>query len=70
MSASLEEARAAKAVLAERLRGHPAVNGVGIAAEGEGHLVRINVSEPVEDLPVEQDGVPVRTRVVGPIVKR
>lgn len=70
MSASLEEARAAKAALAERLLGHPAVNGFGIASEGGGHAVRVNLSEPADDLPAEQDGVPVRTRVVGRIVKR
>lgn len=70
MSASLERARAAKAALAERLRGHPGVNGVGIAPDGDGHVVRVNLVEPIEGLPVEQDGVPVRTRVVGRIVKR
>lgn len=72
MSASLERARAAKAILVERLREHPAVNGIGIgvAPDGDGHTVRVNLSEPVDDLPVEQDGVPVHTRVVGRIVKR
>jgi hypothetical protein len=70
VSAPLERARAAKSALAERLRGHPAVNGVGIAREGDGHVVRVNLSEPAEDLPSEQDGVPVHTRVVGPVVKR
>ena len=72
MSASLEQARAAKMALAERLLGHPAVNGIGIAPDGEGtgHLVRVNLSVPADDLPEEQDGVPVRSRVVGPIVKR
>jgi hypothetical protein len=72
VSASLERARAAKTALAERLLGHPAVNGIGIAPddEGTGHVVRVNLSEPVGNLPEEQDGVPVRFRVVGPIVKR
>ena len=70
MSASLEEARAARAAVTQRLASHPAVNGIGIAAEGDGHVVRVNLSEPADDLPAEQDGVPIRIRVVGPIVKR
>lgn len=70
MSDSLSRARAAKAIVAKRLRGHPAVTGVGIAPDGDGHAVRVNLSEPADDLPREQDGVPVRARVVGRIVKR
>lgn len=70
MSASLEQARAAKTALAARLLGHPAVNGIGITPDGDGHAVRVNLNMPADDLPDEQDGVPVRARMVGPIVKR
>jgi hypothetical protein len=66
----LADARAAKAALAERLSQHPAVVGVGIAREGEDHVVRVNLCEPADDLPDEVEGVPVRMRVVGRIVPR
>ena len=36
----------------------------------EGHVVRVNLSEPADGVPDEVDGVPVRTSVVGPIVAR
>lgn len=70
MSASLEQARAAKAALVPRLRDVGAVNGIGVAREGDGHVVRVNLSEPVEGVPEEVNGVPVRVRVVGRIVAR
>jgi hypothetical protein len=70
VSATLGQARAAKAALAERLAGHPAVNGVGVAREGDAHVVRVNLREPADDLPSEVDGVAVQVRVVGRIVKR
>ena len=71
MAASLEQARAAKAALAELLRDHPAVNGIGVAREEEdAHVVVVNLAEAAEGIPEEIDGVPVRTRVVGPIEAR
>jgi hypothetical protein len=70
MNASLDQARAAKAVLAEQLSALTAVNGIGVGREAEGHVVRVNLSEPADGVPDEVDGVPVRTRVVGPIVAR
>lgn len=71
MGATLEQARAAKDVLAEQLREHPAVNGIGVAREGaDAHVVRVNLSEPADGVPEEVEGVPVRVRVVGRIVAR
>jgi len=67
--AALEDARAAKATLAEALAGHPAVNGVGVAPRGDGYELKVNLSEAVEPgiVPDEVGGVPVRAVVVGPI---
>lgn len=71
MAATLEQARAAKPALVARLAEHPAVNGVGIAREGDGHVLRVNLREAATaGIPAEQDGVPVRTRVVGPLRAR
>lgn len=70
-AATLEAARAAKPALVARLAGHPAVNGVGIAREGEGHVLRVNLrEEATAGIPDDIDGVPVRTRVVGPLRAR
>jgi hypothetical protein len=67
--AGLEEARAAKAALADALRGHPAVNGIGIARAGDGYELKVNLRIPAE-VPEEIDGVPVRSAVVGAITKQ
>jgi hypothetical protein len=64
--AALEDARAAKAKLAEALAGNPAVNGIGIAPAGAGYELKVNLSQPAE-VPAEVDGVAVRTAVVGRI---
>jgi hypothetical protein len=66
----LAAARAAKERLAATLAGHPRVNGVGIARSDGGHVVKILLIEPADDLPSEQDGVPVVSEVVGPIHRR
>lgn len=69
---ALQRARSAKAAVAERLRGNAAVNGVGVAREGNGWAVRVNLREPVADdeVPAEMDGVAVHCRIVGEIVPR
>lgn len=66
----LAAARAAKERLAAALAGHPRVNGVGIARGDGGHVVKLLLTEPADDLPSEQDGVPVVSEVVGPIHRR
>lgn len=72
MSAPLAQARVVKATLAARLARHPAVNGVGLARQGAGWAVKVNLVRPAPelDLPREIDGVAVRTDVVGPIAPR
>jgi hypothetical protein len=70
VSASLADARAAKERLAAALQDHPCVNGVGIARDDGGHVVKVLLTEPTDDLPAEQDGVPVVSEVVGPIHRR
>ena len=70
MSASLADARAAKKRLAAALQDHPHVNGVGIARADGGHCVKVLLTEPADDLPTEQDGVPVISEVVGTIHRR
>jgi len=67
--AGLEQARAAKAALAEALEGHPAVNGIGIARAGDGYELKVNLRRPAE-VPGEIEGVPVRSAVVGEITKQ
>ena len=69
MTATLEQARAAKEALAAALQGHPAVSGVGIARAGEGYEIKVNLRAPAP-VPEEVDGVPVRTAVVGEITKQ
>lgn len=71
MSAGLEAARAAKSRLAAALAGHPRVTGVGVArADDGGHVVKVLLSARDDDVPAEQDGVPVVTEVVGRITRR
>jgi hypothetical protein len=71
-TATLKEARAAKAKAAELVKGHPAVNGVGITRDGDGYAVKLNLStRPKADpLPKQIDGVPVHIETVGSIKKR
>ena len=44
--AALEDARAAKAKLAEALEGDPAVNGIGVAPREDGYELKVNLREP------------------------
>jgi hypothetical protein len=66
----LAAARAAKQRLATALAGHPSVNGIGVARGEHGHVVKVLLSEPADDMPAEQDGVPVVSEVVGRIHRR
>jgi hypothetical protein len=66
----LAAARAAKERLAAALADHPRVNGVGIARGDSGHVVKVLLTEPADNLPSEQDGVPVISEVVGTIHRR
>jgi hypothetical protein len=72
MDASLEEARAAKRKAVKLLKRHPSVNGVGITRAGKGYAIKVNLVESgavATKIPVEIDGVPVRSQVVGRITK-
>jgi hypothetical protein len=66
----LAAARAAKERVTAALAGHPRVTGVGIARGPEGHVVKVLLTEPADDIPHDADGVPVVTEVVGRINRR
>ena len=70
--ATLSQARAAKAKVAELMKGSDAVNGVGIARQGAGYAVKLNLARPAgtHALPSSVDGVPVKVEIVGAITKR
>ncbi len=70
MSADLERARAAKARLAEQLRGQASVVGIGLQRRADGFGVKVDLREAGLDVPAEVDGVPVAVDVVGPITPR
>jgi hypothetical protein len=70
VTGELERARAAKSVLLDRLGGHPAVRGVGIARRASGYAVKLNLAEPKPrglNIPKAVEGVPVVVEVVGRI---
>ncbi len=66
----LEEARRAQDHAARLLKAIPEVNGFGIAREGEGFVLKVNLAAPTDAVPAVIDGVPLRTEVVGPLTKR
>jgi hypothetical protein len=71
--ASLEAARAAKKSAAKAFEGVGQVVGIGLVSIGDGYAVKVNlVAPPAADVkpPMEIDGVPVMTEVVGQITKR
>jgi hypothetical protein len=70
--ATLDEARRAKDAVLSLLEHHGAVNGVGVAPVEDGFAVKVNLSEPVDDvsLPTNIEGVRVVWEVVGEIGKR
>ena len=69
MAVTLEQARAAKAMLLERLRDRHEVVGVGITRVNEDYAVKVNLAMPMVDcdLPPLVDGVPIRVEVTGSI---
>jgi len=72
MSATLEEARAAKSHAHEVFDRLAPVAGVGITRVADGYGVKVNLQrapDPGVVLPGEVDGVPVRVEVVGVIRK-
>lgn len=69
--ATLEQARAAKEKLRERMSGISELRGIGIAILDGGYGVKINLAcEPEQPIPSEVDGVPVIVSIVGSIVPR
>jgi hypothetical protein len=69
--ATLSQARAAKAKVVELMKGSDAVNGVGIARQGAGYAVKLNLVRPAKTdaVPSTVDGVPVKVEIVGEITK-
>jgi hypothetical protein len=70
MSASLDQAKAVKSKLSQNLSRVPAVNGVGLARDGNGWAVKVNLSGNAQDLnlPKQIEGVAIWTSSVGRIV--
>jgi hypothetical protein len=70
--ATLSQARAAKAKVVELMKCSDAVNGVGIARQGAGYAVKLNLVRPAntDAVPSRVDGVPVKVEVVGHIERR
>lgn len=72
-SATLDEARAAKAKLLKELHNLPGLAGVGIMAVGTGYGVKINLKQlPARnvELPSQIGQVPVVIEVIGVVSKR
>lgn len=67
--ADLEQARAAKERLRAALAGRPGVRGIGVAPDGDGYQVQVNVTSRTTSavVPPAVDGVTVRVRVVGAV---
>lgn len=76
---TLDEARKAKTKVARQLMrsfndaARSPVNGIGISKDREGYFVAVGLErqptpEETRALPQECDGVPVKYKVVGPIV--
>jgi hypothetical protein len=72
-SATLEQARAAKAKAAETFGQVAPVVGVGITRSDGGFALKINLQKapaPGASVPDSVDGVPVQVEIVGTIRKR
>ena len=65
---SLEAAKRVRDKLVARLQGREDVTGVGIVRHGDGYGVQVNLSAEGMRLPPQIDGVPIRTRIIGPVV--
>jgi hypothetical protein len=72
VSASLDDARAAKEKLSDRLGSHELVRGIGIARLEDGYGVKVDLARTPDELelPDELDGVRVVVEVVGKVSKR
>ena len=74
MSATLEQARACKAHVQERLEGVEGVTGIGITRVGKAYAVKVNLSHEVKEvramLPATERGVKIVVDVVGVVRKR
>ena len=73
MSASIEQARAAKAKALVTFSRKVTIVGIGITRIGEGYGLKINLQQPPAgsvQLPDSIDGVPVRLEIVGDIHKQ
>ncbi len=69
----LDEARAAKERARTLFAGNASVVDIGLTRVGDGYGVKVNLDAlpaPNATLPESIDGVPVRSRVTGPIRKR
>ncbi len=72
MSATLDQARAAKSKALGMLKGIRTVRGVGIAKSGDNYVLKVNLQRSPKGktvLPAEVDGVPVALEVVGDVRK-
>lgn len=72
-TSSIDDARAAKAQVADLLRTTRGLTGVGITRIDEGYGVKVNLAAaPTKrlKLPDQINGVPIRFEITGPIRKR
>ena len=62
-------ARAAKAVLVDRLADTPGISGVGLAKQDSDYVLRVDLTEAAAGsrVPATVDGVVVVTRVIGTV---
>jgi hypothetical protein len=66
-SATIDEARQAKAKISAALQG-ASVAGVGVTKIGDSYAVKVNLSkQPQMNLPAVLDGVPIVYEIVGAI---
>ncbi|MDO8143505.1 MULTISPECIES: hypothetical protein [Isoptericola] len=69
--ATIEQARAAKGALREKVAQVDGVCGVGLAQRGDSHdwVLQVNVTtvRARKDVPPDVEGVPVRVHVVGAV---
>lgn len=67
MRHTLDEARAAKRALGQRLKGVSEVTGLGLTEVGDDYAVQVYLSKPVARslIPENEGSVPVKVDVVG-----
>lgn len=64
----LEAAEKVRDKVVAMLQGCKDVTGVGIVRHGDGYGVVVNLSVEGMRLPPEMDGVPILTKITGPVV--